>query len=119
MLSERSLKAIAKLLKHLCFLKIIPFDWDPTSFSVKVIRDRRIYITLFVTLVLISHCFYLAISQLNVTMEPSERSVHMIWQTAFILGSVTSYNSFSRRHELSIFINHFFEFNRFLKGKLL
>jgi hypothetical protein len=116
MLSEESYRAIGRLLKHLCLLKVIPFDWNSKTFSVKVVEDERIYLTVAVFGALAFHCTYLMLSFLS-PMAASERSVHMIWFSAHVLGSVTSYNSLVRRYELATLINHFFRFNSYLKGK--
>ena len=117
MLSEESLDAISKLFKHICYLKLVPFDWDSKSFTINVIEDRRIYITIATCIVLWCQCLFLFSSLVMGSLSPSERSVHLVWQSAFAFGSVASYNCLKRRYEFVTFMNHFFKLNEILKGK--
>ena len=121
MLTQRSLKAISTIIHHSCVLKIIPFDWNPKTFTLTVITDRRVIITFSLTVYLWLMCFYNLVSlyHFRKSMKVSKKVLHMVMSTVYILGLVFTYNTLKRKSEIARFTNHFFKFQKNMEGKSL
>jgi len=117
MMSEESLKSIRNILEHICFLKIIPCDWNSKEESMRVIEDARLNISIGIYTCVCVNTIYLSMSQILAEMSLADRSIHTVAQAGFVLASTSAYTSFTRRYELATFINHFFRLNKSLKGK--
>jgi len=117
MLSEKTFEAIGRILGHFCFLKIIPCDWNSKGFTLTVIKDSRLFISLGIYMSIWAHTVYLTYFQLTRSMLITERVIHFGWQVAYVLASVSAYNNFTRRNQIAAFINHFFKLDKSLKGK--
>jgi len=118
MLTGQSLKSISSILKHACFCKVIPFDWDSKTYTVRVIRDWRIVITFTITIYLWTMSLYLGISYYRHmgSIRAAEKVLYMVLWTCYLLAAIFAYNTLRRKSELLQFINHFFSFEKQMGG---
>ena len=121
MLTRRSLKAISTILHHSCFIKVVPFDWDPKTFTLTVITDRRGILNFTVSICVWLMCAYNIVSYYHVrnSMKVSQKVLHMVMCIVYIMTSVFTYNSLKRKNEISQFTNQFFKFQKNMDGELL
>jgi len=116
--SQKCLEALGRVFSHICYLKVIPFDWDSRTMSISVIEDSRRYISFAIYANIWFNTGYLLLSQAFLQMSIQERSVVSLWTVAYLMVATSAYNILSRRYELVNFINRFFCLNADLKGKV-
>ena len=119
MLTKRSLKALSTIIHHSCFLKFIPFDWNPKTFKLTAITDRRILINYGLTVYIWFMCFYSLVSYCyyRSSMKVSKKILHIVMIICYITGSLFTYNSLKRKSEVEQFTNHFFKFQTKMEGE--
>ena len=119
MLTKKSLLAISTIFKHSCFFKILPFDWNPTTFTFTAITDSRILLTLGISICVWLNTLYLLVSYqyYKKSLSPSKRALHLLWLISGSLASIFTYSNLRKRHEIVSFFNQYFKFQKVLEGK--
>jgi len=119
MLTKGTLVTISDLLKLTCFFKILPFHWNPKSFTLTVIPDRKLWITLLLYSVVWLNMIYLIIAfnyYHKKSVDPTSKITHILWMTGIFVGVIVTYSNIVKRYELASFFNKFFLYQQQLRG---
>ena len=118
MLSKKCLCCISKCFQHACYLKMLPFDWEPKASKLTVISDYRVLIPFFIFFYNILTLMYLftAYFMLRKSMSVSIQSFYIFWATGYFLGTVNKYINLTQKYEIATFVTHFFSHQRFNPG---
>ena len=114
MLSEKTLKGISQFLRHACYLKIIPFDWNSKTPRLSVISDPRIYIIYAIFVYMLINFIYLVVSFyfLMDSMGISTKSFHVVWIVSYFNAFTIDFGNLKLRQQIATFANHFFSHQR-------
>ena len=109
MLNETFVNGISKFFQHACYLKFLPFDWNPKTLKISVIRDSRIYITLSIHTYITLNCIILTSSYYiyHESMSISTQALHIVWISSYLMSVLNCYSNFSRRDQFARFLNDF------------
>ena len=118
MLSSKTLCDISKCFQHACYLKMVPFDWDPQTFKLTVVTDYRIFVPFFIFTYTLCNSIYLLVSFLVVrqSMSLPIQSIHIFWTVSYFVGTVMSSNNLVQKHKMATFVNHFFSHQKLNQG---
>ena len=118
MLSEKTLRGISKCFQHACYLRMVPFDWEPKTFRLIVKRDYQIITTFLIFSYNILNTAHLLIAYFifRNSMSVSTQSIHIFWATGYFFGTVNMCAMLTDRHEIATFVNHFLSHQKLNQG---
>ena len=119
MTSNKTWCDISKCFQHACYLKMLPFDWNPKTFKLTEVTDYRLLIPFFICFYTFSNSIYLLVSflMLRKSMSLPIQSFHIFWTTCYFVATVMSSNNLAQKRKMATFVNHFFSHQKLNQGK--
>jgi len=120
MLTQKSQQIISVILTNSCYFKILPFDWNPKTYTLTVITGSRFLITLpcsawvWVNFVYLWSTLYYHPSRATAN---TSTMLHTMWGVCNTICSIFTFSNLRQRYEIAVFFNQFFRFQKLLDGK--
>ena len=121
MLSKKTLCGLSTFFQHACYMKLIPFDWEPKTFKLIVPRNYRVLTTILIFCynVLNTAHLFVAYFIFRKSMSVSTQAFHIFWATCCFISTVNACNALTERHEIATFVNHFLSHQKLSQGNKL